>query len=257
MSYIYTSSYHPGCRMTILTPMAGRDHLQQPARKQEKSRSSSPSHIFIQQNPSSYPRGGSKIVSSQARRFQSAGKRRRQEVLAHQGAEYARSLVGWRSASSTPVSNEESPASGSASSSAVHRQLSLLNRVPASQNSISTLAIRNSPGQEETTPNEGDVARLTMAVGGGLRIDPFNAFPTSNSRTVMLMVDYRKFTSPFCCPSVFADPTTHRYPCMGPTCLDSLIPAWVTTLNWTSAGRSPCKMKCFSMRPSPSVVQHG
>lgn len=187
MSYIYTSSYHPGCRVAILTPMAGRNkQQQQPTR--EKSRSSSPSHIFIQQNPSSYPRGGSKIVSSHARRFQSAGKRRRQEVSAHQGAEYARSLVGWRSASSTPDSVTGSPASSSAD-----RKISPRRSVPVSQESTSTLVIRKLPMREEDANYEvEDIARLTMAVGGGLRIDPFNAFPTSNSRTVMFMVDYRE-----------------------------------------------------------------
>jgi len=190
--------------MTIVTPMAGRNHLHQPgARKQDKSRSASPSHIFIQQNPSSYPRGGSKIVSSQARRFQSAGKRRRQEVLAHQGAEYARSLVGWRSTSGTPVSNEEIPASSSATSSAALRQIYLLNPVPAPRGPDTALATRSPPLLEEgATPNEGDVARLTIAVGGGLRIDPFNAFPTSNSRTVMHMVDYRESISLSCRPKI-------------------------------------------------------
>jgi hypothetical protein len=192
MSYIYTSSFHPGCRVAILTPMAGRNQLQQQS-KRDKSRSSSPSHIFIQQNPSSYPRGGSKIVSSHARRFQSAGKRRRQEVSAHQGAEYARSLVGWRSASSTPVSSTESPASSSAD-----RKISPHSSVPVLQHSTSTLVIRKSPPREEdTNHNRADIARLTIAVGGGLRIDPFNAFPTSNSRTVMFMVDYRKCMSHF------------------------------------------------------------
>lgn len=185
MSYIITSSHHPRCRVRLKTSMAGRNPL-----KEEKSRSSSPSHIFIQQNPYSYPRGGSKLVSSHARKFQSAGKRRRQEVLAHQGAEYARSLVGWRSASSTPVSVKESPSSSSAEGKVV-----LGMKVSALQDSSTAMVLRESPRPQDRGNSEGgEGSTLTAAVGGGLRMDPFNAFPTSNSKTVNMMVDYREFS---------------------------------------------------------------
>ncbi|KAK5050034.1 hypothetical protein LTR84_004154 [Exophiala bonariae] len=161
--------------------MAGRNHL-----KEEKSRSSSPSHIFIQQNPYSCPRGGSKLVSSHARKFQSAGKRRRQEVLAHQGAEYARSLVGWRAASSTPVSLKESP-----TSSSTEGKMVLGMKVSALQDASIAMVVGESPGQQDGGKNEGDKgSKMTLNVGGGLRMDPFNAFPTSNSKTVNMMVDY-------------------------------------------------------------------
>lgn len=185
MSYIFTSAHHQGCRVTLRTSMAGKNHLQE-----DKSRSSSPSHIFIQQNPYSYPRGGSKLVSSHARRFQSAGKRRRQEFSAHQGAEYARSLVGWRSASSTPISLKENPASSSADG-----KITTGKATPYPQMSSTALVIRGSPQRHDGESYEGEgAAQLTAAIGGGLRIDPFNAFPTSNSKTVNMMVDYREFT---------------------------------------------------------------
>src|SRR5262249_20777593 len=67
-----------------------------------------PGHVFIDQGPESYQIDQSRVVASQARRFQSAGKRRQQRVSARLDAGYARSLVGWRSGSSTP-SDENLP----------------------------------------------------------------------------------------------------------------------------------------------------
>ena len=132
-----------------------------------------PSHVFIDQGPESYQIDQSRIVASQARRFQSAGKRRQQRDSARLGAGYARSLVGWRSTSSTP-SDENLP-----------------RRVSPSDNKVSEHG--SGPDQrdtrEETSYGQADIG---LSIEVGLRVDPFSAFPSSNSRSVMYVVDYRK-----------------------------------------------------------------
>lgn len=160
MSSIYRrnpqSSRQSACRVTILSPMSGR-------RNQIKSRSNSPCHVFVEQNPASFPRGGSKIVSSQARRFQSAGKRRKQEAAAHENAVYARSLVGWNSHTPKPLPAVSSPASSRAVSR--DRGLSTESEYPA-----------------KLFAPHNDKAWL--------QADTVHASPTTDSSTVMLMVDY-------------------------------------------------------------------
>lgn len=87
-----------------------------------------------------------------------------------------------------PISLKESPASSS-----VDGKIKSAEATPISQLSSTALVIRGSSQRhdEENYEEEG-AAQLTVAVGGGLRIDPFNAFPTSNSKTVNMMVDYRE-----------------------------------------------------------------
>lgn len=134
-------------------------------RKQEQqSRSNSPCHIFVAQNPASFPRGGSKIVSSQARRFQSAGKRRRQEAAAHQNAGYARSLVGWANNTNSLTPSLSSPASSRAGSQ----------------------ERRPSPGSDfakQATPSSG----VSVSQRANLPI----TFQGSDDDAVRLMMDYR------------------------------------------------------------------
>jgi hypothetical protein len=73
-----------------------------PPKKNDKDEVRLPDHVFIEQGPNVPKTGTSRLVSSQARRYQSADKRRQDQVSSQQGADYARSLVGWRSGSSTP-----------------------------------------------------------------------------------------------------------------------------------------------------------
>jgi len=138
-----------------------------------------PSHVFIDQGPKSYQTDHSRIVASQARRFQSAGKRRQQRVAARLDAGYARSLVGWRSTASTPA-DEHLP-----------RGLSPSHRF-VDQGSPQDLQDQQAR-REETNHCQAEM-RLSIEVG--LRVDPFSAFPSSNSRSVMYVVDYRTYQRP-------------------------------------------------------------
>ncbi|KIW97651.1 uncharacterized protein Z519_01235 [Cladophialophora bantiana CBS 173.52] len=134
--------------------------------EQSKKRNASakiPEHVFIDQGPESFQVAKSKLVSSQARRFQSAGKRQRQRLSARQGAGYARSLVGWKSTSSTPP--VESP-----------EKMSPLKS--------------GTPKQQLTEQGESSETQMSLAIQTGLRADPFSAFPGSNTKAVMSMVDY-------------------------------------------------------------------
>jgi len=131
-----------------------------------------PSHVFIDQGPQSYQIDNSRIVASQARRFQSAGKRRRQKISARLDAGYARSLVGWRSTSSTP-SDDNLP-----------REVSPSHRL-AEQGSWHD-------HQDQLEENNYGQVEINLSIEVGLRVDPFSAFPSSNSRSVMCIVDYCK-----------------------------------------------------------------
>ncbi|KIW23563.1 uncharacterized protein PV07_11751 [Cladophialophora immunda] len=134
--------------------------------EQSKKRNTSanvPEHVFIDQGPESFRRDKSKLVSSQARRFQSAGKRQQQRLSAKQDAGYARSLVGWRSTSSTPSAENQGRTSSLKSTT---------------------------PDEQSTEPGESDETQMSLALQTGLRTDPFSAFPGSNTKEVMFMVDY-------------------------------------------------------------------
>ncbi|KIW21282.1 hypothetical protein PV08_01862 [Exophiala spinifera] len=117
-----------------------------------------PGHIFIEQTKENIHQGNSRVVSSHARKFQLAGKRRQQRVSAMERAAHARSLVGWQSQSVSPKNVREETTSA----------------------------------QSKTTEDVTDpaVSLINASINIGLRADPFNSFPSSNSKSVMDMVDY-------------------------------------------------------------------
>jgi hypothetical protein len=138
-------------------------------RKKKNSQAKIPDYVFIDQGPQSFHQDRSRLVSSQARRFQSAGKRQNQRFSAKQDAGYARSLVGWRSNSSTPSVDGRKGASASP----------LRSKSPDQRQ-------RGRWSEQEQT-NDADVS---LSILTGLRTDPFSAFPSSNTKMVMLQVDY-------------------------------------------------------------------
>lgn len=145
-----------------------RTTLMPKAKKESTARAKSPGHVFIDLSLETSQGVNTRAVASHARRFQVAGKRRQQRVSARQDAVYARSLVGWRSASAT------SPES-------------LTPTTPQTRASN-----RESEHVEEDKVEKDAVhAPMSLGVNVGLRIDPFNAFPSTNSRSVMYMIDYR------------------------------------------------------------------
>ncbi|KIW65815.1 hypothetical protein PV04_08037 [Phialophora macrospora] len=138
-------------------------------RKKRNSQGKVPDHVFIDQGPRSFHQDRSRLVSSQARRFQSAGKRQNQRFSARQDAGYARSLVGWRSTSSTPSADGRKGASA----------LSLKSKSPDQR--------QREEGSQQEQPRG---VHVSLSIRTGLRTDPFSAFPSSNTKTVMLQVDY-------------------------------------------------------------------
>jgi hypothetical protein len=80
-------------------------------KKNDKDAVKLPDHVFIEQGPNAPKADTSRLVSSQARRYQSADKRRQDQVSSQQGAGYARSLVGWRSGSRPPPIHRSSTTS--------------------------------------------------------------------------------------------------------------------------------------------------
>ncbi len=141
-------------------------------RKKKNTPAKLPDHIFIDQGPDSFRQDHSRLVSSQARRFQSAGKRQQQRLSSRQDAGYVRSLVGWRSASSTPSAED---------------------RERASVSPLETKSPQKTRKIEETGDGHEEIAsaaQISLSIRTGLRADPFSAFPSSNTKTVMLQVDY-------------------------------------------------------------------
>ena len=128
-----------------------------------------PDHVFIDQGPDSFLRDQSRLVSSQARRYQSADKRQRQRQCASHDAGYARSLVGWRPPSSTPSVESQGRISPIKSKSREQGQT-----------------------QRRQIVEEEEERQISLVNQTGLRADPFNSFPSSNTKEVMSMVDYRK-----------------------------------------------------------------
>ncbi|KIW42212.1 uncharacterized protein PV06_05777 [Exophiala oligosperma] len=119
----------------------------------------SPGHIFIEQTVENIHQGNSRVVSSHARKFQLAGKRRQQRSSAMERAAHARSLVGWQSRSASPKNVLEE----------------------------TTLARSKSTTDDALDPA---MSLINVSINIGLRADPFNSFPSSNSKSVMDMVDY-------------------------------------------------------------------
>ena len=130
-----------------------------------------PEHVFIAQGPRSGRGDHSRLVSSQARRFQSASKRQQQRLSARSHAGYAQSLVGWRSMSSpTPSTGSQGRKSASP----------LRNDTPKGR----------APTKELEEHGEASQPQIDLAIRTGIRSDPFSAFPSSNTKTVMMLVDY-------------------------------------------------------------------
>ncbi len=128
-----------------------------------------PDHVFIDQGPQSARQDRSRLVSSQARRFQSAGKRRQQRLAAREDAGYVRSLVGWNSTSSTPSvrSLERGSVSPLRSNSSEPRQ-------------------RTGETKRQEIPSP---PQISLPFRTGLHADPFSACPSSHPKTVMLQMD--------------------------------------------------------------------
>jgi hypothetical protein len=128
-----------------------------------------PSLLFVNEDPRTARLPVGTLVSH-ARRFQARKRTRGKRSSALQEARHARSLVGW-----------QTPASSSTDRTRV--------ATPVDDGQI-----------QKQEPNE-DTAMQSTAVGfdflalGGLRIEPFNSFPTGNTKAVMHMVDYRIVTS--------------------------------------------------------------
>ena len=128
-----------------------------------------PSLLFVNEDPRTarVPVG---TLVSHARRFQAGKRTRGKRSSAWQEAQHARSLVGWQ----TPASNS------------------------TDRTRVATPA--DDDHTQEQEPDE-HTALPSTAVGfdflalGGLRMEPFNSFPTGNTKAVMHMVDYRIVTS--------------------------------------------------------------
>lgn len=128
--------------------------------------------LFVNEDPR-VARVSRGTLVSHARRFQASKRNSGKRSSASQEASHARSLVGWQT-------------SGSASSD--------ITRVPS----------RTDDGQtrkQQLDSNPAQIATQSNTVGfdffalGGLRMEPFNSFPTSNTKAVMHMVDYRMLTA--------------------------------------------------------------
>jgi hypothetical protein len=114
----------------------------------------------------------SKVVSH-ARRTQFSREQRQRRSNAKIRADYAKSLVGWqtRRAATSPIPNDEDshkPSKGIVLPRHQH------------QRALSPQYLARSVTSSD----------LTSPTNTGLRVDPFNSFPSDNSRTAMHMVDF-------------------------------------------------------------------
>lgn len=115
-------------------------------------------YLFIQHGPSRSHNVNFRTVASQARRWTSNRKNRTQRSTANLGASYARSLVGWERNTST---------SG--------------NRRSESDN-------------DHNAHDQSPELSLLPSVGGGLRSDPFDSLPVNQSKPIMGVTDYCRFS---------------------------------------------------------------
>lgn len=118
-----------------------------------------------------------RLIISHARRVQTGTKNQARLASAQQGALYARSLIGWRytrAQTQTPVTEP-----------------------------VRTNIEPNFPAGEDEDANdhEGNIGLVIQdwslqfipnQVVGGLRTDPFGAYPAQTSKLTMHMVDYRE-----------------------------------------------------------------
>ena len=113
------------------------------------------------------------IAVSHARRTQATRRTRLQRESAKQEAGYARSLVGWRTADPRRVRNYSS------------REI-----VFQTNPDRSTQARFEHETGTDVYEREDIIATIQSAVDSGVRCDPFNAFPSDNSRAAMHAVDF-------------------------------------------------------------------
>lgn len=128
-----------------------------------------PRLVFVDDTPERSRKDSFKHVVSQARRFQSAEKRQTQRISAQKDAIYARSLVGWQHVTSSAADSSHSDDLPESSQERYHPQ--------RTRNSYLT-------GSE--------LEPVHVMTDSGLRVDPFNSFPSPSSKLVMFLVDYRK-----------------------------------------------------------------
>jgi hypothetical protein len=156
-------------RSLYLVPANNSYYSKIPMSRERSRVDQPPSLLFVNEDPRTarVPVG---TLVSHARRFQARKRIRGKRSSALQEAKHARSLVGW-----------QTPASSSTDRT----------RVGTPADDAQT---------QEQKPNE-DTVMQPIAVGfdflalGGLRMEPFNSFPTGNTKAVMHMVDYRIVTS--------------------------------------------------------------
>jgi hypothetical protein len=128
-------------------------------------------HLFVhhyQPNRVSF----SKVVSH-ARRTQFSREQRQRRSNAKVRADYAKSLVGWQTRS-----DQRPPATDIDDQPTAPNGIALSHPKIQQRPSLQWLA-------KSATHSD-----LTSPTNTGLRVDPFNAFPSDNSRTAMQMVDF-------------------------------------------------------------------
>jgi hypothetical protein len=126
-------------------------------------------HLFIVHGEDSR-RNFSRSVGH-ARRTQAVRRHHQQRESAKHAAGYARGLVGWRTAD---------PAHGSRGPS---RELVFRVRGDVPKSGLA-------PGTEQPAGQSREEGSIQSAVDNGLRADPFNSFPSDNSRAAMHAVDF-------------------------------------------------------------------
>jgi hypothetical protein len=129
-----------------------------------------PDFLFIDHHSGS--REDFSRIVSHARRIQHSRKQRQQDSSAKQNAVYARSLVGWQ----RPVDVVDQPSFSITTHVHVH------GRNEADQIDENVAAYRARQQLVNST--------ILTPVDTGLRMDPFQAFPTDNSRQAKEMVDF-------------------------------------------------------------------
>ena len=126
-------------------------------------------YIFIDQVPQPLRQACFGVIASKARRSQTTQKRKQKRLVAGRDAQYARGLVGWRREG--PGETEDYQTDGLLQDGRTEGYLNVKKK--------------DDPVLESDDPS--------VQVHGGLRVDPFNVFPESNSKSVMHMVDYCKY----------------------------------------------------------------
>ena len=115
--------------------------------------------LFIVEGPSHFPGENRRTAVSHARRWQTSQIHRERRIAAQQGAEYARSLVGW-------------------------------GRAVNASGSIIRPLLPSIPRRAEKDLLEQVAATIPQEICAGLRNDPFDALPVNLTGVGMKMIDY-------------------------------------------------------------------